>query len=117
MIPTPWVAVILVLGTYRLVRLIGWDDWPYAVRLRHWLGGRSERGTPFGEQLYPQTDPRGFYKRPMTMKFLTCPFCVGFWLGCIVYVGWLYEPTAVLYVLFPFALNGAVGLLAKNLDP
>lgn len=114
MIPTPWVAVVLALGTFRIVRLVGWDDWPYAVRLRHWLGGRNERNQ--GEKVI-WNDERGTYTRPVLMKFLVCPWCVGFWISVGVYVAWKFEPTATLYVLAPFALSAAVGLIAKNWDP
>lgn len=115
MIPTPWIALVLALGTFRIVRLIGWDDWPYALRMRHWLGGRNEGNR--GVQLFPQTDPRGFYTHPTMMKFLVCPWCQGFWCSCIVYALWIFVPTEVLYGLAPFALSAAVGLIASRLDP
>lgn len=115
MIPSPWVAVVLALGTFRIVRLVGWDDWPYAVRVRHWLGGRNERNR--GEMVFPDYDARGTYTRPVLMKFLVCPWCQGFWLSCIVYVLWLFFPTEVLYGLAPWALSAGVGIIAKNLDP
>jgi uncharacterized protein DUF1360 len=113
-IPSPWVGLVLALGTFRVVRLIGWDDWPYAKRLREWAGGRNERNQ--GEALFAD-DPRGTYRRPVVAKFLSCPWCVGFWVGCGVYVAWLEEPKWTLYVLAAFALNAAVGLIARNLDP
>jgi len=28
LIPSPWVGLVLALGVYRIVRLIGWDDFP-----------------------------------------------------------------------------------------
>lgn len=114
MIPSPWVALVLALGTFRLVRLIGWDEWPYAVRLRHWLSGRNERNK--GVRVY-NDDPRGTYTRPVLAKFLGCPWCAGFWVGCGVYVAWLEEPRWTLYALAAFALNAAVGLVSKNWDP
>jgi hypothetical protein len=114
MIPSPWIAVVLALGTFRIVRLIGWDDWPYAVRARDWLGGRNERNR--GVKVFA-TDERGTHTRPVLAKFLACPWCIGFWLSCLVYVLWLFVPTEVLYGLAPFALSAAVGLIAKNWDP
>lgn len=114
MIPSPWIAVVLALGTYRIVRLIGWDDWPYAVRLRHWLGGRNERNK--GEKVFAN-DERGTYMHPTVAKFISCPWCVGFWLSVIVYLAWRFAPTETLYALAPFALSAAVGLIARNWDP
>lgn len=112
MIPSPWVGLVLALGTFRLVRLVGWDDWPYSVRLRAWLTGENEGNR--GENLYGD---RKSYTRPTLTKFIHCPWCIGFWVGCIVYVAWLEAPTWTLYVLAVFALNAAVGLVAKNWDP
>lgn len=114
MIPSPWVAVVLALGAFRIVRIVGWDDWPYAVRLRHWLGGRNERNR--GEHVFAN-DERGTYTRPVLAKFLSCPWCFGFHLSCVIYVLWLLFPTSTLYALAPFALSAAVGLIARNLDP
>ena len=56
------------------------------------------------------------YRRPLLATFLGCAFCVGFWISILAYVFWIYEPTWALYAAFPFALSGAVGLVAKNLD-
>jgi Protein of unknown function (DUF1360) len=56
------------------------------------------------------------YERPTLRHFIECPFCQGFWVCCAVYVLWVLVPTETLYVAFPFALSGAVGLIAKNLD-
>jgi len=40
-IPEPWEGIVLVLATYRLVRLAGWDDWPPIYRLRAWIIGET----------------------------------------------------------------------------
>ena len=115
MIPSPWVGVILALGVYRIVRILGWDDMPWLVQARNYLMGRNEGNR--GEKLWPVTDPRGSYTHPAFAKFITCPFCQGFWVSCIVYVVWIYAPTAVLYVTVPLALSATVGLVSRNLDP
>lgn len=111
MIPSPWIALVLALAAYRLTRLVGWDDFPLAEKLRDKATGkRQSRGPHVHGDHYT-------YKREMVQKLVTCPFCAGFWISTVVYVCWLEVPTETLYVLAPFALGAAVGLIAKNLDP
>ncbi len=112
MIPAPWVALVLALGVYRVFRLIGWDDFPPIAKLR---------ARAVGEHVYYNTTesrdgPLYRYRRPVLNHFLNCPFCFGFWLSLLVYVLWLFVPTEVLYGLAPFALSGAVGIVASKLD-
>lgn len=58
---------------------------------------------------------RPAYDRPTLAHLVHCPFCIGFWISLIVSVAWLiWHPVA--YGLLPFAVSGAVGLIAKNLD-
>ncbi len=94
MTPSPWPAVILTLGTFRLLRLLAWDEFPPVARLRNVL-------------LYP---------RSLLIDLFSCPFCLGFWLSLAVYLLWLWQPAGTLYGAAPFALSGAVGLIAKNWD-
>lgn len=57
-----------------------------------------------------------YYRRPLLEEFLSCPFCLGFWVSLVVYGCWLAAARPTLYAVTPFAISGAVGLLAKNLD-
>ncbi len=93
-IPSPWVAVILTLGTFRLLRLISYDTFPPIVKLREHVVGESE----------------------WRIELVNCRFCLSFWIGLAVYLLWLWQPTATLYGAAPFALSGAVGLIARNWD-
>lgn len=110
MIPTPWVSIVLTLGAYRVVRLIGWDDFPLAAKTRAWVTGQywtkkeGDRELEWG------------YLRPNLAHLLGCPFCQGFWVSVLTYVAWVFAPTQTLYVAAPFALSGAVGLISKNWD-
>lgn len=112
MIPTPWVSLVLALAAFRVVRLLGWDDFPPIERLRARATG--ENTAHRGESLYGNDV---WYTRPLLRKFLFCPWCVGFWVACAVYVAWLELPTWTVYAAAPFALSAFVGLVAKNLDP
>lgn len=126
MIPTAWQFTLLALAAYRLTRLAGWDDFPLAARARAWV--TKETWTLTQEQkicaafdvppeLLGLTSPEPEYGRPVLSHFLRCPFCVGFWISLATYGCWLAFPTETLYAAVPFALSGAVGLIAKNLDP
>lgn len=113
MIPSPWVGIVIALGVYRLCRLIGWDDFPPVKRIRARLTGEvTYRNSTENrdERIYR-------YDRPTLEHFITCPFCLGFWLSLIAYACWYVEPKWTVYALAPWALSGAVGLISKNLDP
>lgn len=120
MIPSPWVGLVLALGVYRIVRLIGWDDLPPIAALRdRAVGARLVRvGTQATLDGLTTDEPDVYWEfdRPLLNHFLHCAFCQGFWVSVLAYVAWIEEPTWTLYVLAAFALSGAVGLIAKNLD-
>jgi hypothetical protein len=103
--PGPWAGIILVLAAFRLVRLFGWDDFPIAVKLRARLTGERHL-----------SDDYVAYDRPSVDHFLHCPFCLGAHISAATYGAWLLWPHASMYALLPFAISGAVGLVAKNLD-
>jgi hypothetical protein len=120
-IPSAWIGVVLALATYRLVRLLGWDDFPPVARARAWVTGEHWVPVDSATEAGGKTPDRGdyvqaAYRRPMLAHFLHCAFCQGFWMSALVYTAWVVFPTETLYALAPFALSGVVGLLAKNLD-
>lgn len=96
--------LVLLLASYRVTRLLGQDDLPPLVRLRERLTRpyMGQDGWEFG--------------RPTLAYFLSCPFCLGWWVSLAVYGAWLSAPRPTLYAMTPFAISGAVGLIAKNLD-
>lgn len=120
MIPSLMEALILALGTYRIARLIGWDDFPPVARVRAWVVGEviSSAGSINDRMRVTGNVPdvTVVYRRPVLEHFIGCPFCQGFWLSVVVYAGWLLSAHVALLVLAPWALSGAVGLIAKNLD-
>lgn len=113
MIPSWWQFAIIALGAYRLTRLLGWDDWPPIYKAREWLLG-EKWFYPSQTNVHP---PRVAYDRPLLAKLFHCPFCLGWWVSLACWGSWLAFPHFTVIALTPWALSGAVGLLAKNLDP
>lgn len=104
MIPSPWVAVILTLGTFRLWRIIAADTLPILVKWRDWfLGG------------YDEFEGEKYYSRPVLAEWLECPYCSGAWLSVAVYLLWIWTPD-VLYVATPLAISAVVGIVRTRLD-
>lgn len=121
MIPSPWVALVLLLGAFRATRIVGWDTLPLLERARAWASG---------EEIVRVGDQNAFsglsqdapirttsYRRPTVAKLLDCPWCLGFWVGVGTYVAWVFAPTATLYAAAPLALAAGVGLVARWFDP
>lgn len=123
-------GIILALGTFRLVRLIGWDDLTITLRRRAtglgdrqhhewaaWIDSQRELGND------PWTPPRGLDPPPVTPrrfwlgKLIRCPWCVGYWISAAVWLAWLAAPAWTTGLAVPWALSAAVGLIAKQLDP
>lgn len=121
MIPAPLVLLVLVLAAYRLTRLIGWDDFPPILRLRSRFTGQTQHVAGSSNAQGGLTDEKPTvtwtWKRPLLAHFLACAFCQGFWTSAAVYAVWVGVGHWSLYAFVPLAISGAVGLLAKNLDP
>lgn len=114
-LPDSWVfdSAVLVLGVYRLARLIGWDQWPPIAALRDRV-----LGTTVDRLMTQRTETKVLrYRRSTLADAIFCPFCAGFWIGLVAYACWLVVPDATVYVLAPFALSSLVGIIGRNLDP
>jgi hypothetical protein len=106
---------ILVLATYRIVRLIGWDEFPPVARVRdRLLQVTVDRSMT---ERHPQGQPPRRAGRPGWQQFVECPYCSGFWIGLLILAVYWAAGDWTLVVLAPFALNGAVGITARMLDP
>lgn len=125
-VPGAWPSILLALGVFRLVRLIGWDD--ITTRLRARVTGISDHDYGTAAEIVDAAEAKGLdpwdvtglpisRRRFYAARLLRCPWCVGFWLSGAVWVAWLAAPTATLVAAVPFALSASVGLVAKNLDP
>lgn len=106
MIPGPWEGLLLALAAFRLVRLVGWDTVTEPIRNRITRLGGWQEGDDY---------PEGY--RPSWAKWLTCPWCQGFWVCVLVWTAWWFAPDWTLALSVPLALSSFVGLVAKNLDP
>ncbi len=114
-IPPIYQFALLALAAYRIWRLLAEDEileWPrrYLVRLpQTWDEGDSI--------------PRAY--RNKLADFLTCPWCLGFWVSLGSYVGWMLTlgdtPDSVSDVFVAlgiwFALSAVVGIIRSQLDP
>lgn len=121
MIPQPWVALVLILGTFRIVRVIGWDTFPLLEKARAWATGEERVLVGDGNSLTGLSGDRPrvetTHRRPYVAKLLECPWCLGFWISVLAYLAWVFFPTETLYGAAPLALSAAVGLVARWLDP
>lgn len=137
-VPNWWQAVLLVLASYRLTRLGGWDAFPPVARARAWLIGETwvpleerewnppcwePKPTSSPEPEMPGKQPsssvegvRPAYRRPTLAHLVHCPFCLGWWVTLACWSSFEAWPRGALIALSPFALAGAVGLVGKDLD-
>ena len=106
-IPTWWQFLLIAGAVFRIYRLIAEDT--ILDRPRRWV----LRLDPNWEE---EGDEVGENYRFKWGIFITCPWCLGFWLSVIAWVSWLIFPTETIWLAVPWALSGAVALIAKNLD-
>lgn len=117
MIPGPYELLLLAVGGFRLVRLVGWDT--ITEPARRWLTGYDDEGAPtLSDDDYRENgDPvHHSVARVYVSTLVRCPWCIGFWIALALYGAWLLAPAAVVAVMVPLTLSAAFGLIAKNLD-
>ena len=96
-----WTSVLLALAAWRIWHLLAFDDIlnrprRYVTRLN---GTWRQEGDATGETY-----------RAGLAGFLTCPFCLGWWLSLGVWAAWLVFPTETVWIAVPLALNaGLIG--------
>jgi hypothetical protein len=104
--------VLLVLATARITRLITTDNIPG----NWWIYGPLYKKAAMA-QAHGRTPPWSKY-----LEGLTCPFCVGFWIGLVGVLSlWLVGGPGDAaewwrWLAAPFALNYVVGHVARLLD-
>jgi len=106
-VPDWWQLTLLVLGVFRIYRLIAEDtilDKPRRKLLR------------LGKDWQKAGDPVPERYRAEWGLFITCPWCLGFWLSVLFWVAWQIWPHGTLVFATPWAISAVVALVAKNLD-
>jgi hypothetical protein len=101
-VPGTWALVLLGLAAYRIYRLIGEDtvlDVP-----RGWLLGLP-RAWKEGQAV-----PASY--REWLANFVTCAWCLGFWVALAWWAAWMQWPLGTLVIATPFAISAFVGLIA-----
>ncbi len=98
-VPGWWDATLLALAAWRLFHLIAFDDIldkprRYITRLN---SGWRQEGDATGEN----------YREGLA-NFLTCPFCMGWWIAIGWWLCWLEWPHGTLVATVPFALSAGV---------
>lgn len=106
--PEPWVFALLVLGAMRITRLVGWDTLTAGLR------ERATGWTDDGHRLDVTHPSRA--RGQAIRAFVSCPWCLGFWISVLVWLAWLEWPRATLVAMTPFAINAVVGVIVKKLD-
>ena len=100
-IPNWWEAVLLALSAWRVFHLLAFDE--ILDRPRRYVTRLSSSWRQEGDATGPD------YREGLA-GFLTCPFCLGFWVALGVWVAWLVVPTETVWVAVPLALNaGLIG--------
>jgi hypothetical protein len=96
-VPDWWEAVLLALAAWRVFHLLAHDDILNPIR-------RYVTGLPPG---WDEGDriPPGY--REKTADFLSCPFCLGFWIALAWWGAWeLWDETLI--VATPWAISAGV---------
>ena len=108
--PSLWVFVLLALAVFRVFRLIAEDtilNYPRRKVLR------------LAESWEKEGDDPGDDYRVEWGIFITCPWCLGFWLSGVALALYclIIEWVGVFsFLVCWFALSATVALIAKNLD-
>lgn len=101
-VPDLWTMILLGLASYRIYRLISMDTILDTTRAKLLRLGDWREGQPV---------PASY--RSGIGDFLTCPWCLGFWLALGWWGAWQFWPHATLVVAAPFVISALVGLVAK----
>ena len=99
--PTWYESVLLALAAWRLFHLLAFDD--VLNRPRRYI-------TRLNMTWKQEGDATGLRYRERLANFVTCPFCLGFWVSVVVWAAWLVFPTEALWIAVPLAFNaGLIG--------
>ena len=98
-VPDWYSALLLALAAWRVFHLLAHDD--ILDRPRRYV-------TRLSPSWKREGDATGEQYREKLGNFLTCPFCLGFWVALAWWAAWLVFPTEALFVAVPFVLSAGV---------
>lgn len=88
-VPDPWEAVLLALASWRIFQLVALDS--ILDQPRRYL-------TRLGKEWEKEGDWVPLEYREKWALFLTCPYCLGFWITVVWWVSWQIFPHATLVI-------------------
>lgn len=106
-VPDWWEFLLLALAVFRVYRLIAEDT--ILNRPRRYILRLDKKWKKEG-------DPTGDRYRTEWALFITCPWCLGFWLSIAWWVAFQITEKWTLVAATPWAISALVALTAKNLD-
>jgi hypothetical protein len=98
-VPDWWSFVILALAVFRIYRLIAEDD--ILDRPRRYV-------TRLGDKWEKEGDPTPPGYRERLGNFVTCPYCLGFWIALAFWGAWQIEPHGTLVFAAPWVISAGV---------
>lgn len=122
-LPFWFVALMLLLGSYSVTRLVVTDTFPLFARPREWF----KRRFPPTDTTWDSKPPRGTWKKlPDNRHYVVlkghwfgdlidCPWCAGFWVSLGVWTTYLFFPTFILLAIPPLAFRAFVGGYANKI--
>ena len=104
---TAALLVLDALACYRLTRLVVQDT--ITEPWRRWIVGNKRSGARAlsGEHIV-------MVARPRVAEFITCPWCVSFWIAIGVVMLQTLTPTVCLYVTAILAFSAVAGILSER---
>lgn len=102
-IPSWYELVLLALAAFRLWRLLAEDD----------ILDRPRRYVTALPRAWKPNDPLSTNYRNGLAAFISCPWCLGFWVVLALWGAWEVWPHAVLVVSAPLAVSALVGFLGS----
>jgi len=100
-VPDWWEFLLLALSTFRIWRLTAEDE---ILEIPRRKIVRLSREWQDGDML-----PEGY--RLGLAKFISCPWCWGFWLSASIWLLWLWQPLWTAGLSVPLALSAVVGFI------
>lgn len=103
-IPNWWTAILLALAAWRTFKLLAADD--ILDRPRRYV-------TRMGDKWQKEGDPLPAGYRYRLAEFLSCPYCLGFWLALGWWGLWQAWPHGTLVASAPLAISALLALVSK----